>query len=196
MGKKAWGFCAGILLMVHSIGVQADVIVNTETTTDTAQGLEFLHVNIPSDMTYPSAQAGFQYGGFNWQLATVDQFLTLMENATGTSIPDWDGSNLGDWDFNSTQADAMMAALGYGPSSETPWFWLNGGANGAAEALAHTSCCDDFHLNQTTPGESLQPALFVKGGEIAPVPGLAQWGMILLVMLMLGLATAHLYRRV
>lgn len=164
---------SGLLLIVGSFNVaNATVIVNATTTTDTDQGLEFLHIpQYTATSDYATALAGISFGGFNWQLATVSQFLTLMSNATGVSLPAWDGTNHGDTNFNSAQADAMMAALGYGLNSITdgPWVWLNGGNLGPAEVVAHTNCCDDFHLNQTVATD-INTALYVRSSAVVPVP--------------------------
>lgn len=202
MYKKAWSFSAAILFSVCSIIAQADVIVNADSTTDTTQGLEFLHVGQTSLMTFASAQAGLSYGGFTWEPATVEQFLALMEGATGVSIPTWDGSNLGDVNFDSTQALAMMAALDGGNSSALPGFWVDGEAFGASQVYAHTGN-DDFHLEQGAQWRDPAPVLFTRATSAppaaptatAPIPTLTQWGLILLVMLMLGLAFAGIYRR-
>lgn len=199
MYKKTWSLNTAILLLVCSITAQADVIVNTNSTTDTAQGLEFLHVGQTTAMTFTTAQAGITYDGFTWQIATVDQFLALMEGATGTSIPAWDGSNLGDVDFDATQALAMMAALDGGNSSVLPGFWVDGETFGESQVYAHTGN-DDFHLAQGPNWGSTVPVLFIRAVDVVeveatPVPTMTQWGLILLTLLVLGLASARLYRR-
>ncbi|TVO76988.1 PEP-CTERM sorting domain-containing protein [Sedimenticola selenatireducens] len=161
----------GIMLCLNA---NAAIIVGATTTTDTAQGLEFLHIpEYTTTSDYATALAGISHASSNWALATVEQFLTLLSNATGVPLAAWNGSNHGDTDFSSSQADAMMASLGYGLSSITdgPWVWLNGGAFGPSEFAAHTDCCDDFHLNQTVASD-INTGFYVRSAAISvPEPG-------------------------
>lgn len=163
----------GLIILFSSINAaNATVIINSTTTTDTDQGLEFLHIpEYTVTSNYAIASAGISLGGFSWELATADQFINLISNVTGVSLPAWDGSNHSDTNFTSTQADAMMASLGYGLSSITngPWVWLNGGSFGPAEFGAHTSCCDDFHLNQTSASD-INTAFYVRSVSAVPEP--------------------------
>ncbi|MCW8881255.1 MAG: PEP-CTERM sorting domain-containing protein [Sedimenticola sp.] len=160
--------------MMLCLNVNAAIIVGATTTTDTAQGLEFLHIpEYTTTSDYASALGGITHAGFNWTLATADQFITLMSNVTGVALPAWNGSNHSDTDFTSSQADAMMASLGYGLNSIThgPFVWLNGGAFGPSEFAAHTDCCDDFHLNQTVASD-INPGFFVRSARASvPEPG-------------------------
>lgn len=159
--------------MIFSLNANATIIIGPTTTTDTEQGLEFLHIpEYTATSDYATALAGISHAGSNWALATVDQFITLMSNVTGVSLAAWDGTNHGDTDFNSTQADAMMASLGYGLNSITdgPYVWLNGGAFGPSEFAAHTSCCDDFHLYQTA-GTDINTGFYVRRAAAVPEPG-------------------------
>ena len=161
----------GLFIVFGYIGIaNATIIIGSSTTTDTDQGIEFLHIpeyTVTSD--YATALAGISFGGYSWELATADQFINLMSNATGVPLPAWDGSNHGDTNFTSSQADAMMASLGYGLNSITdgPWVWVNGGVFGPAEFGAHTTCCDDFHLNQTLATD-INTALYVRSAVPEP----------------------------
>lgn len=180
----------GLFILVGiASSVNATVIVNAGTTTDTDQGLEFLHIpEYTATSNYATALAGVTVNGASWTLATVDQFLGLMSNVTGVALAPWNGSNHNDTNFSRVQADAMMGALGYGLSSITdgPWVWLNGGSFGPAEFAAHTSCCDDFHINKTSASD-INTALYVRSSVSVAEPS----SFALLVMGVLGLAASR-----
>lgn len=199
MYKKA-RLLGAALLMACSVAAQAEVIVGSNSSTDTDQNLVFLHVGQTSAMDDTTAQAGISFDGYNWVLATAEEFLALVEGAAGISIPAWDGSNLGDFDMTSAEALLMMAALdGDGNTGVLPGFWVDGESFGISQVYAHTGN-DDFHLEQGPQWGTSVPALFVRALDeeiidTTPVPTLTQWGLILLTLMLLGLASATLRSR-
>jgi len=183
-----------ILLMVVSFGAQAAVVVGDFSTNDDTQGLEFLHISYAASVDLATAEGGMDYDGSHWQLATVDQFLQLVRSATGSAVPAWNGSNLGDYDMTLQQAIDMMSALD-GGDSDLVYFWLDGVTYTNVQAAAHTQGNNDFHLAQNTPYGSPRPALYVRAGTIAPVapvPSLTQWSALVMILLLLGLAVPRL----
>ena len=167
------------LVVLAATSSSAAIILTPTSTIDTDQGLEFLHVpQYTTTSNYATAAGGISLLGYNWNLATADQFVELISNATGVPLATWNGSNHGDTNFSTAQAASMMAALGYGTPSNTDWLWLDGGVYGPSRVLAHTGF-DDFHLNQFPNVQVQQRALYVRATAAVPEPStLAIWSVL------------------
>lgn len=182
--KKSFLTLVASACLAGSFAANAAVIVNTTSTTDTDQGLEFLHIpQYTTKTNYATASAGIVLNGYSWALATANQFVNLMSNATGVALPTWNGTNHGDTNFTAAQGNQMMAALGYGLSSITdgPWVWVNGEGFGPSEFAAHTDCCSDFHLNKTAASD-LNTALYVRSASVPEPESIALIGLGLLAL--------------
>ncbi len=164
------GIIFSFLMLVSSVS-SATIIINTDSTIDTDQVLEFLHVDLVSNtLTSAQAMAGYSYGGYHWELATVDQLIELVANAMGTSLPAWNGlsgtsSNYYDYDFTSANAQLMLDALG---SQDTGPSWVNSDAFGISQFWAH-DCCWDIHIQPNDWWGTTGRALFVKAFAV-PAP--------------------------
>ena len=168
MIKVIKGIVFSSLLLVSSIS-SATIIINADTTVDTEQGLEFLHVDqVAATLTSAEASAGFMYDGFSWQLATVDQLINLVANAMGTSLPAWNGlsgisSNYNDYDFSAADAQMMLDALG---SQDTGPSWIDGESFGISQFWAHEGFWD-IHIQPGDWWGTTGRALFVKAAEVS-----------------------------
>ncbi|WP_223271738.1 PEP-CTERM sorting domain-containing protein [Colwellia hornerae] len=154
------------LLFTISGVVKAGIIDHSDYTEDTDQNLYFLDLGLFSPDTFANLKTGVSYAGYQWSLSTVDQFTQFLGNATGTSIPTWNGSNLGDIDLNPANLSNTINLLS-GSSNITPWFTLDGQQLGQAEAIFHTGNFNDVHLRT---GSSSRLGLFVRTAAQVPEP--------------------------
>lgn len=156
---------AGLVLSVSGFANAGLITDNGWNTVDIDSGLVFLDLNQLSSGNYASVNNTFSLNGFEWQLATVEQFSILLESVTGTSIPTWAGSSTNFYD--STADLGNLATL---ISGSTAWvdFYLDGGQFGPTRGAIHASY-PDGHVNVVS-GNSAWNGLYVKSSAQIPEP--------------------------
>ncbi len=97
---------AGLLLLGSVAMANATIIDNGTYTTDTKLGLNYLDVGLVHG-TYSDFQAGVNYGGKTWILASANQIASTWSDATGLSITTADILSA-DYDMGTLAVNALF----------------------------------------------------------------------------------------
>jgi len=155
----------GMVLSISSFANSGLITDNGWNTVDVDSGLIFLDLDQLAAGDYATVNNTFSYNGFNWQLATVDQFALLLESVTGTTIGSYTGSTITFID-NSTDLGALATLI----NGSTAWvdFYLDGGQYGPAQGALHPSW-PDGHIYASS-GSPAYRGLYVQTSVDVPEP--------------------------
>lgn len=128
--------------LICAFSTQATIIDYNDYTTDTAQGLDFLDIDIMAANTSGYFSSGVSFSGRTWFLATTAQLNQLFSNITGETV-----TSLSSHNFLPGGAKAILDLLA-DPSIDNS----NRLHTADGSMLIHYSCCNDTHVSFSDQG--------------------------------------------
>ncbi|MDT0603469.1 PEP-CTERM sorting domain-containing protein [Thalassotalea castellviae] len=131
-------------LLICAFSSQATIIDYNDYTTDTAQGLDFLDIDIMAANTSSYFGAGVTFNGRTWVLATTAQLNQLFSNITGETVTSTTSHN-----FLAGGAKLVLDLVADPTIASSDWLHT---ANGGM--YIHYSCCNDTHVSTADQGNA------------------------------------------
>jgi len=125
-----------LALLGCAFSSQATIIDYNDYTADTAQGLDFLDIDVMAANTSSYFSSGVSFNGRTWVLATTVQLNQLFSNITGENVTSTSSHN-----FLAGGAKAILDLVADPTINSSGWLHS---ANGGM--YVHYNCCNDTHV--------------------------------------------------